>query len=74
MNIWPHAYRIPLIFRLFAPDVTLDPARFPVFTTWMKKMAEIPAVKQTEIPDHVFKAFVVSVKNKATDYDIGLEE
>ena len=70
--IWPWFERFESLKSL--ANNQLDEARFPKLNEWIKRMLELPAVKETlSIPEHMVEFYKVSLTNKEPNYDIGLE-
>ena len=69
--IWPWFERFENL-KSIAPNC-LDEERFKKLNEWIKRMLELPAVKETlSNPENMLDFYKVSITNKEPYYDIGL--
>ncbi len=69
--IWPWFERFEALKPLAKND--LDETRFPKLNEWIKRMLELPMVKETmSNPQDMVEFYKVSLTNKEPNYDIGL--
>ncbi len=69
--IWPWFERFEALKPLAKND--LEETRFPKLNEWIKRMLELPLVKETlSDPKDMVEFYKVSLTNKEPNYDIGL--
>jgi hypothetical protein len=70
--IWPWFERFENLRPL--ANNQIEETRFPKLNAWIKRMVELPAVKESSSnPEHMVEFYKVSLTNKEPNYDIGLE-
>ncbi|XP_005103170.1 glutathione S-transferase omega-1 [Aplysia californica] len=70
--VWPHMERIPAVSEKWAPAAALDKARYPKLDAWYRSMYQLPAVKDTMFDHETHRQFLISLREKTYNYDIGL--
>lgn len=70
--IWPWFERFENLRPL--ANNKLDETRFEKLNNWIKRMLDLPAVKETlSNPENMVDFYKVSLTNKEPNYDIGLD-
>ena len=68
-NVWPWFERFPAI----DPGKTVLPSdRFPKLTAWVKRMEQLPAVKNIQLDNKAHNQFIESFVAGEPDFAIGL--